>query len=401
MKITKILLFVIAFVASVQGSNAEEKDILYWVAPMDPNYRMDEPGKSPMGMDLVPVYASEDDGDDVGGLAVVSINAQTIQNMGVRTEKASMAQFGIDVRSYGLVTEDVRKTHAISGRVAGWIEDLKITAVGDEVKKDDLLFTLYSPDLVSAQQDYIAALATGIKGRINSSAKRLKSFGVGSKALEQIKSKRKKLEYLPFYTETDGIVSHLMVSQGSYIKPGVQIATIQNYSSVWIDVSVAEKDLEFLSKDSKATVILPNLGNIKRRANIDYIHPTINPESRTGQVRLVLDNPEGKLKPGAYADVVFETNIEKRLSIPSEAILKSSDGDFVVVALGEGKFQPRKIEVGITSKGHTEILSGAKKGDDIVVSSQFLIDSESALRESFRKMGSKKEAREGGEHAHH
>ena len=400
MKIIKILLVLLAF-SIAQNATAEEKEILYWVAPMDPNYKMDKPGKSPMGMDLVPVYANEDDGDNTEGRAIVSINAETIQNIGVRTEKAAMAEFGNDVRSFGLVTEDVRKTHAISGRVAGWVEELKITAIGDEVKKDELLFTLYSPDLISAQQDYIAALATGIKGRINSSAKRLKSLGVGSKALSQIKSKRKKREYLPFYAETDGIVSHLMVNQGSYVKPGMQIATIQDYSSVWIDVSVAEKDLQFLNKESKATVTLPNLGNVKRDANIDYVHPTIDPDSRTGQVRLVLDNQDGSLKPGAYADVVFETNIDKRLSIPSEAILRSSEGDFVVVALGEGKFQPRKIEAGITSKGHTEIISGVKEGDDVVVSSQFLIDSESALRESFRKMGSKKETSEGDAHVHH
>nr|VFK48739.1 MAG: membrane fusion protein, Cu(I)/Ag(I) efflux system [Candidatus Kentron sp. TC] len=367
-----------------------------YTCPMHPHYIADRMGTCPIcGMDLVPVeddsgmesdHGIHDGEPDVDARAVIAISPETIQNIGVRTENATMTRFGADVRSYGLVKENARNTHVISGRVAGWIEELNITAVGDEVKKGDLLFTLYSPDLISAQQDYIAAMASGKKQRIYSSTKRLQSLGVGPKALKQIEVKRRKLEHLPFYAETDGVVSHLMANRGSYITPGMRIAIIQDYSSVWIDASVAEKDLRFLEKNSKATVTFPNLGSMERSARIDYIHPTINPDSRTGRARLVLDNTEGSLKPGAYADVVFETKIDKRLGIPSEAILKSSDGDFVVVALGEGRFQSRKIETGIQNKGRTEIAHGLEKGETVVVSGQFLIDSESSLRESFRKL---------------
>jgi Cu(I)/Ag(I) efflux system membrane fusion protein len=365
-----------------------EKKILYWVAPMDPNYRMDSPGKSPMGMDLVPVYddgiSSDDDADD--GRVTVRINAETIQNIGVRTQKAVMADFGQNIYSYGLVTANIRQQQEISSRIDGWIEDLKITAVGDRVQKGDVIFTLYSPKLVSAQQDYLAALKTGLTGRINSAAKRMRSLGVQKQVIYRLKKTRKKYENIPFFAETNGIISKLNVKAGSFIKPGINIAEIQDYSSVWIDVSVAEKDLRFLAIASKATVSFPNLGNEKRVVSIDYIYPTINEASRTGKVRLVLDNINGKLKPGAYADVEFEANIENRLSIPSEAILKSSDGDYVVIAKGMGKFQPKKIKAGITNKGITEVISGINEGDDVVVSSQFMIDSESSLREAFRKM---------------
>ena len=318
--------------------------------------------------------------------AVVVIPPETIQSMGVRTESAALASFGTNIRSYGLVAENVRNAYAISSRVAGWVEDLKITAVGDEVRRGDLLFTLYSPDLISAQQDYLAALAAGNKGRINSSAKRLQSLGVGEKALERIVAERQKLERLPFYAETSGTVSHLMVNKGSYVTPGMHIADIQDYRSVWVEVSVAEKDLQFLEKGGKATVTFPNLGNVGRTARIDYIYPTIDLDSRTGQVRLVLDNRDGALKPGAYTDVLFETRVEERLGIPSEAVLKSSEGDFVIVALGGGRFRPQKIQTGIHNKGWTEVVHGLEAGEEIVVSSQFLIDSESALRESFRKL---------------
>lgn len=381
-----------------KGKSSGEKEILYWVAPMDPNFKSDKPGKSPMGMDLVPVY-DEGEEDNEEGRAVVRIAPETIQNMGVRKEKAQIIAFGKDIRSYGLVTENVRLKNDISSRISGWVEELKITAVGDTVKEGDLLFSLYSPELVSAQQDYLAALSAGVKGRISSSAKRLVSLGVQQKFINQLKKKRRKSQNVPFYAETNGIVSELMVNQGSYVKPGMHIAAVQNYSAVWINVSVAEKDLQFLSPKGKASVVLPNLGHVTRTAHIDYIYPTLDTASRTGQVRLVLDNTDGDLKPGAYADVTFETNIDKRLSVPSEAILKSSEGDFVVVALGEGRFQPRRVVIGVRSKGRTEVLSGLVEKDDVVVSSQFLIDSESALRESFRKF--KKKPVDGGEHANH
>lgn len=369
-----------------------------YTCPMHPHYIATEMGACPIcGMDLVPLTGAEGDHDTHGleqrrgerserTRAAITIAPETIQNIGVRTEKAAIARFGKDVRSYGLITENVRLTRAISGRVAGWIETLHITAVGDEVKKGDLLFTLYSPDLISAQQDYLAALITGNRGRIRSSGKRLQSLGASQKTIAELRASRKKSEQLPFYAETDGVVSKLMVHQGSYVKPGMQIATIQNYHSVWINVSVAEKDLQFIALDSRATVTFPNLSNIERTARIDYLHPTIDENSRTGRVRLVLDNADGALKPGAYADIVFETHIDRRLSIPSEAILKSSEGDFVVMALGTGKFRPQAVQTGIHSKGRSEIIQGLTEGDKVVVSSQFMIDSESALRESFRKM---------------
>ena len=388
MKIIRVFLILMAFAISPAWAEGEK-----YTCPIHPHYIATEMGTCPIyGMDLVLMdsdgaITDEDHGTHENDRrTTITISPETIQKMGVRTEKAMLANFGTNIRSYGLVTENVRLTLAISGRVAGWIEDLKITAVGDEVKKDDLLFTLYSPDLISAQQDYISAIASGVEDRIESSAKRLQSLGAGQKAIEQIRSSRQKLEYLPFYAQTGGIVSQLMVNQGSYVKPGMQIAAIQDYSSVWIIVSVAEKDLQFLAKDSKAIVTFPNLGDIERTARIDYIYPTINENSRTGQVRLVLDNADGSLKPGAYADVDFETNIDKRLSVSSEAILKSSEGDFIVIALGDGRFQPKAIQAGIHNKGRTEIVRGVNKGDSVVVSSQFMIDSESSLRESFRKM---------------
>ena len=365
-----------------------EKKILYWQAPMNPNYRSDKPGKSPMGMDLVPVYADGSEGKkkDPNARTAVTIAPETVQNTGVRTEKAQMASFGTAVRSYGDVTENVRLQTDIAGRVSGWVKDLKFKAEGDEVKKNELLFTLDSPELISAQQDYISALQTGVTGRVNAAERRLRSLGVQEGVIKDIKKNRKAKIYMPFYAESDGVISMISIREGTYVKPGMMVMQIQDYSSVWTEVSIAEQDIPYIDDMTKVAVSFPNLGIQEKQAKIDYIYPTIDRVTRTGRVRLVLDNPDNILKPGAYADVEFQTGVERRLSIPSDAILKSKDGDFVVVALNEKRFQPRKILAGLRYRGRTEVLKGLAENDNVVVSGQFLIDSESSLRESFRKM---------------
>tara|TARA_B100000579_G_C22832858_1_gene856982 strand:+ start:366 stop:1598 length:1233 start_codon:yes stop_codon:yes gene_type:complete len=372
-----------------------------YTCPMHLNYVTEEFGGCPLcGMDLVKFKRSQTPDvplgidDEISSRMPVTMSPETIQKMGVRTENVGYSKFGASLRSYGLVKENTRLRNAVSGRVAGWIENLKITALGDRVNKGQLLFTLYSPDLILAQQDFFSALATRIDSRILSGAERLRSLGVSDLVIYEIRSKGIKLDHIPFYSEVDGVVSHLSVSKGSYIQPGDKIATIQDYSSVWIEVSVAEKDLQFISEKSEATVTFPNLGNVLRLANIDYIYPTVNEKSRTGTVRLVLENSGGLLKPGAYADVIFETDVDMRLSIPSEAILKSSRGDFVIIAQDKGRFLPRNIQTGIQSDGRSEVTKGLSEGERVVVSSQFLIDSESSLRESFHKMQTPNEVRE-------
>ncbi len=373
---------------NASGSSPGEKKILYWQAPMNPNYRSDKPGKSPMGMDLVPVYGdgSETTRKDATARTVVTIAPETIQNTGVRTEKAQMASFGTAVRSYGDVIENVRLQTDIAGRVSGWVKDLKFKAEGDEVKKGELLFTLDSPELISAQQDYVSALQTGVKGRINAAKRRLQSLGVQNSVISTIRKNSKAEIYMPFYAESDGVISMISIREGTYVKPGMMVMQIQDYSSVWAEVSIAEQDIPYIDDTTRVSVSFPNLGIQEKQAKIDYIYPTIDRATRTGRVRLVLDNPDNILKPGAYADVEFETGVERRLSIPSDVILKSKDGDFVVVALNKGRFQPRKILVGLRYRGRTEVLKGVAENDNVVVSGQFLIDSESSLRESFRKM---------------
>ena len=248
--------------ASESAPATGEKKILYWQAPMNPNYRSDKPGKSPMGMDLGPVYADGSEGKkkDPNARTAVTIAPETIQNTGVRTEKAQMASFGTAVRSYGDVTENVRLQTDIAGRVSGWVKDLKFKAEGDEVKKNDLLFTLDSPELISAQQDYISALQTGVTGRIKAAERRLRSLGVQEGVIASIRKNLKAKTYMPFYAEGDGVISMISIREGTYVKPGMMVMQIQDYSSVWTEVSIAEQDIPYIDDMTKVAVSFPNLG---------------------------------------------------------------------------------------------------------------------------------------------
>lgn len=383
--------FVILFALFTSPALAEEQQ---YTCPMHPHYISVEPGDCPIcGMALVPLNAPSEGGDALSGdgkgesgRALVALSPETIQRMGVRTERAATALFGAVVRSFGNITENIRLQQDVSSRVDGWVESLAVEARGDAVTQGDKIFSFYSPALVAAQKDLISALATGSTGRVDAASARLLSLGMQKKAVSRVKKTRRAFQNVPVYAEKDGVVSDIHIREGSYIKPGMKLIQLQNYASVWVDVSVAEQDIPYISAQTQARVSLPALGIDNLRAKVDYIYPTIDRTTRTGRVRLVLDNADGRLKPGAYANVDFETSVQKRLSVPSEAILKSGEGDYVVLRLDEGRFQPKKVQSGLRYKGRTEILSGLNEEEEVVVSGQFLIDSESALRESFRKM---------------
>nr|CRH06463.1 Putative cation efflux system protein cusB [Candidatus Magnetococcus massalia] len=378
--------FCLLLMWSANSWAAEEK--VRFTCPMHPHYIAEEMGACPLcGMDLVPMAAASGGGAaEADERAKVTIAPEVIQNMGVRYGAPQMTAFGRRIRAFGMVMENQRAQQIVSSRVAGWVEKLHVTAVGDRVGRGMVLYRLFSPDLIAAQRDYLGALRQKGDGRLRSAAQRLHALGVDSRFIAQLKKSGKLVEKVPFYAASSGRISKLNIRQGSYIKPGISIATVQDYSSVWLNASVAEKDLPLIHKETPVKVMLPNLPGREVKTRIDYIYPTMDAASRTGTIRLLLDNRDGKLRPGAYADVVFEVGIDRRLALPSGALLNDAQGFHVVVALGEGRFQPRAVKVGLTSGGYTEILEGLKESDRVVTSGQFMIDSESALQESFAKL---------------
>lgn len=357
-----------------------------WTCPMHPHYIATEFGACPIcGMDLVE-QASDGalTGEEADGRTIVTVAPEVMQNMGVRLAKAETSTFGRNVRSFGIVRDNERLRTEITARVEGWIEKLHVTAVGDDVSEGQTLFDLYSPQLIVAQNDFQRSSKSDRQtGR---ALGQLRSFGVQAPALAMISERQQPMETVPFFAPRGGTISELALADGTYVKRGMMLAKIQDYSSVWLIVSVQESDLGFISKSTKANVSFPNLPDRAVQATVDYIYPTIDPQTRTGQVRLVLDNPDGRVRPGSYADVVFEVGSEQRVAVPSEAVLRSEQGKYVIASLGQGRFEPRPIETGLVTGRWTEVTGGVATGDDIVVSGQFLLDSESALRESFRKL---------------
>jgi membrane fusion protein, copper/silver efflux system len=360
-----------------------------WTCPMHPHYISDDPGTCPIcGMNLVELQTPGDAQAQTKqkNRNPITIAPETMQNMGVRISKAEETNFGRIIRSFGRVAENERLQTELTARLEGWIEDLRIQAVGDQVKKGDLLFTLYAPEYIVSQRDLVDALKGRDRTRIESIKTRLNAFGMQDQAIQQVVKTRKYQEFVPFYAERDGTVAMIELRPGSYVKRGTMMTRIQDYSQVWLMVSVSEKDLSFIKVGTPARVTFPNIPGREVFARVEYIYPTVDPKTRTGQVRLVIDNADGKLRPGAYADVAFDVEIKERLAVPTEAILKSGSGRYVVASLGQGRFESRTVTTGLTTGRWTEVKGEIADGDQIVVSGQFLIDSESALRESFQKL---------------
>lgn len=357
-----------------------------YTCPMHPHYISDTSGTCPIcGMDLVELEAGASDagGEEDNGL---HLPTYMIQRTGVRSKPVETAYFGRSIRSFGEVVVNQRLQTDVSLRVEGWIEELIVNAEGDEVKPNSLLFRFYSPQLVAAQQDYLTALSSDNKGRMRVSEDRLYSLGIQNQVVKRIQKSRELIRSIPYYAEQKGRVEGITIRQGSYLRPGATAMRIQGFEKVWIQVNLAEQDISFVKKESQVDVDFPNLGIHRENVTIDYIAPTVDSSTRTAQLRLILENPDGLIRPGAYVDVMIMTDISPRLAIAYESILQNKEGSYVIIDRGDGSYQAREIKVGMQYKGLIEVQAGLLEGEKVVVSGQFLIDSESSLRESFKRM---------------
>lgn len=375
--------------APTDSETTQESPASY-TCPMHPHYLSNDPdGTCPIcGMDLVPAATQEPDKttDEVSSNMTIPVSESMLQTMGVRTALAEISDLGRSLRAFGTVEADERLENVSVSRLEGWIESLNVRAEGDAVAKGDLLYRVYSPDLISAQQDYLGAMANGNKTRIASVKQRLLSIGMQLEPLQQLTQDRAIIQKVPVYAETDGVVAELAVRNGDYVKPGTPILRLQSYRKVWVIASIPESDLPFINQGIKANLRFPSAPHAAPVAEIDYIYPTIDPKTRTARVRLELDNPQGDLQPGAYADITLSFDKQPRLSIVSEAILRDSRGSHVILAYGDGRFGTRSVSTGISADGRTEILSGLQPGERVVASGQFMLDSEVNLREGLSKL---------------
>jgi len=360
----------------------DEGEILYWVAPMDANYRRDKPGKSPMGMDLVPVYA-----DAAGNNSSVTIAPEVIQNLGIRTATAERSRLWRGIDTVGYVDYDESKVSHIHLRTEGWIENLVVRSEGERVSKGDRLFDLYSPELVNAQEEFIQALNVGNKGLVGASRDRLKALGIPGSQVKQLEKRRKASQNIPVYAPQDGVVFSLSVRDGMFIKPATRVMSLADLSSVWLLAEIFESQADWVKVDQPADVNLTFLPGRTWEGKVEYIYPSLDPKTRTLKARLRFDNPDETLKPNMYANVrIYGGPKEDVIVIPVEALIRTGRESRVVIALGEGRFASRIVTAGIESGDWVEILAGIEPGDKVVTSGQFLIDSEASLKASMTRM---------------
>ncbi len=369
-------------------SEKKEKKIEYWVAPMNPTYRRDEPGKSPMGMDLIPVYEGGE--EEMGeGEPIVKIRPEVINNLGVRLAKVESGSLWKRISTVGYIDYDETRINHLHTRTEGWIEKLKVRAEGEQVKRGQFLFELYSPPLVNAQEEYLQALASGNRGLAEASKEKLSALGISKSQIDRLEKDKKVTQNIRFYAPQSGVLINLGVREGMYIKPETQILSIANLDTIWLLAEVFERQANWVKQGQSAEAELPSMPGVIWKGSVEYIYPDLDPVTRTLRVRLRFDNAEEKLMPNMYAHVtVFSGEKNNVISIPREALIRGANQERVIRALGEGRFQAQEVVSGMESGNWVEIKEGLGEGDEIVVSSQFLIDSESNLKANLRRMQS-------------
>jgi len=362
--------------------SSAEKEVLYWVAPMDPNFKSDKPGKSPMGMDLVPVYEnSAADGDSV------TISAAVENNLGVRTEKAKVRPLWRRIEATGYVDFDEALISHINTRVPGWIVSLKVDAEGERVAKGELLFEFYSPELVNAQKEYLQALRRGGPSLLSGATEKLAALGLIPSDIEALAKRGTASENIKIIAPQDGVVTSLNVREGMYIQPNSQIMSLADLSSVWLQAEVFESQADWVSAGQAAEARLDYMPGTEFSGQVEYVYPVLDPVTRTLKVRLRFDNPGERLKPNMYARVSIYGRLKPNaLSIPREALIPAPGNDRVVVSVGDGKFHVYEVMTGLESGEYVEILAGISEGDEVVTSAQFLIDSEANLAGSINRL---------------
>ena len=367
-------------------SNAEEKEkkILYWVAPMDATYRRDEPGKSPMGMDLVAVY------DDGGDGSTVKISPAVENNMGVRTAVVKKDKLWRRIDTVGYVDFDENKISHLHLRTKGWIEKLYVKSEGERVKKGQLLFEVYAPELVNAQEEYLQAVRSNNRGLTAASRERLIALGISASQINKLNKTRRVSQYVKIYAKQDGIIAKLNIREGMFVMPQKQVMSLADLSSVWLLAEVFESQADWVRVGQSAEVTLSYLPGREWEGKVEYIYPSLDPKTRTLKVRLRFENKDESLKPNMFAKVAIYGGAKRDVVIiPREALIRSGNDQRVIISIGEGRFQARDVVAGIESGEFIEIVSGVKEGDKVVTSGQFLIDSEASLKASIARMSAK------------
>lgn len=366
------------------------KRVLYWHDPMKPAQKFDKPGKSPfMDMPLVPVYA------EGGGEGTVTIDPRVQQNLGIRIAEVKSGSLSSSVAAVGSVAYNERDVAVIQARSNGFLERLYVRAPLDPVRKGQPLAELYVPDWVAAQEEYLSARriaaqshAADFAGLADAAAQRMRLAGMSEAQIRGVEAGGKVQPRLTITAPIGGVVGEITAREGMTVMAGTPLFRLNGLSTVWINAEVPEGAAAQVRPGNAVEVRTPALPGAVFKGKVSAILPDVNPVTRTLKVRIELANPGGRLVPGMFATVSFAPATQKDvLLVPSEAVIQTGERSVVVLAQGDGRFATADVEVGLDSNGQTEIKKGLQAGQKVVVSGQFLIDSEANLRASALRMG--------------
>lgn len=385
---------------SAADSSKKERKILFYRNPMGLPDTSPTPKKDSMGMDYIPVYEGEDD-EEPDAANQVRISTEKIQKLGVRTEVASLRTLDKIVRAAGRIDPDERRNYTISPKFEGYIERLHVNTTGQAVAKGQPLFEVYSPELVSAQREYLIAAQgvkslseagkdaqAGIKQLADSSLARLKNWDISEEQLKALVKSDEVRRTLTFRSPVNGLITEKKALQGMRFVPGDPLYQVTDLSSVWVIANVFEQDIGLIKTGAKALIKINAYPDKPFEGVITYIYPTLEAETRTIPVRIELPNPGALLKPGMFAQVELPvSNHGAVVTVPISAVIDSGVRQIVLVEAKEGRYEPREVKLGARSDNHVEIIQGVKEGEAVVVKANFLIDAESNLKAAFDSFG--------------
>ncbi|MDQ7010881.1 MAG: efflux RND transporter periplasmic adaptor subunit [Mariprofundaceae bacterium] len=373
---------------------------LMWRNPMNPSVTSPTFTKDPMGMDYIPVCAE----DAAGGSApagTVQIDPTVTQAIGVRVTRAMQKNLSRQITTVGRVTFDETKLVTLHPKVDGWVDELFIDKTGENVKEDTMLLSFYSPQLVATQEEYLLALANwqllkdspypdirdGAKRLLDSSLDRLRFFDVAEHQIRELQKTHKVRKSMHIHAPAAGVITHIGVREGAHVTPASELYQIADLSRVWVLADLYEYEISWVKAGDEAKLRIASLPSRDFTGHITYIYPYLDPKTRTNKVRIEFDNPDGLLKPDMFGDVtIVAGRTRPGVFVPRESVLMTGKKVHLFVQTAPGRFEPRTVRTGTRSDGMIEILEGVDAGELVVVSGQFLIDSESSIREAAAKM---------------
>lgn len=370
---------------------------LYWVAPMDASYRRDGPGKSPMGMDLVPVYREGRTEEEPG---TVRISPAVAANLGVKLGQVTVSDLSRRIETVGFIQFDEQSINHIHSRVEGWIENLSVTAVGDSVSKGQQLFLLYSPELVNAQEELVAELKADNRALLKGAVRKLKALGVSDEVITRLKRERRVFQQLPYVAANDGYIATLNVREGAYIRPETEVLSVGGLQRVWVMADIFERQSAWVRPGQRVSMTTEAFPGEQWHGVVDYVHPTLDAMTRTLRARIVFENRDQRLKPNMFARLAIDAGTSPSvLTVPRQAVIHQGGSKRVVKRFGDTGYRSVAVETGLESGDRVEIKQGLEPGDRVVISSQFLIDSESSVSAELLRLDGGEDKQEAPEQA--